>query len=563
MTGSLQSDPWTTASSLAFDTAQLAAWHLDFTTNIFTCSDQCLSLFGLQRNAFDGSWSSIERCVHAADIDNWRNSLRIEKNSGLKPEAEFRVLSPRGELRWLLSRAHNTGEACHGVLMDVTARKASDEAVAILASIVSHSEDAIFTTTLAGTVTSWNKGAQHLFGYSAEQIIGHPVLRLVPPQNSSEQISALETIMRGETIAPYDTRRLNRDGQDIHVSLSVSPILNGNGQVIGASTIARDITERRRQTEVLSQNEARLRLALRSARAGAWDLDIRKDELHWSQEMFLLYGVDPARGVPSRRERDGMIDPAHRERIKTEYEHALKTGGSFTLEFPIHRKDGSVIWTSVAGDILKDETGQPVSARGIDQDITERKTWETRQNALLRELSHRVKNMLAVIQSMTRQTLRSHRDPETFIEIFEGRIHSLALSHSLLTDGDWRGASVTDIFRRQLAGLVETPEERFVLSGPDVLLPADAATQFGLVLHELGINAVKYGALSRPEGRIHVVWTMKDGKLRITWRERGGPEITERPQYAGFGTALILSSAVNVSRRFTRTGLVCRFEIML
>lgn len=563
MTGSLQSDPWTTASSLAFDSAQIAAWHLDFTTNIFTCSDQCLSLFGLQRNGFDGSWSSIERCVHAADIDNWRKSLKVEKNSSLKPQAEFRVLLPRGELRWLLSHASNTGEACHGILMDVTSRKASDEAVAILASIVSHSDDAIFTTTLAGTVTSWNKGAQHLFGYSAEQIIGQPVLRLVPPQNSSEQISALETIMRGETIAPYDTRRLNRNGEDIHVSLSVSPIMNANGEVIGASTIARDITERRRHTEALRQNEARLRLALRSARAGAWDLDIPKDELHWSQEMFLLYGVDPARGVPSRKERDAFIDPAHRERVRAEYEQALRAGGSFTLEFPIHRKDGSVIWTSVAGDILKDETGQPVSARGIDQDITERKTWETRQNALLRELSHRVKNMLAVIQSMTRQTLRSHRDPETFIEMFEGRIHSLALSHSLLTDGEWRGATVTDIFRRQLAGMVEGIEERFVLSGPNVLLPADAATQFGLVLHELGVNAVKFGALSRPEGTVHVVWTMKDGKLHITWRERGGPEITGRPAYAGFGTALMLSSAVNVSRRFTRTGLVCRFEIVL
>jgi len=565
MAGHPQSDPWSDASTLAFDTVQLAAWHLDFKTNIFTCSDQCLSLFGLQRHSFDGTWAAVERCVHAADLEGWQKSLRVTPNiSGMKAEAEFRVLSPQGDLRWLLSRANNLGETCHGILLDVTSRKASDEAVAILASLVTNSEDAIFTTTLAGTVTSWNRGAQTLFGHAAEQIIGQPVLRLVPPQHSSEQISALEAIMRGEAIRPYDTRRLNRNGEEIHVSLSMSPILNAKGQVIGASTIARDITERRRQTEALRQNEARLRLALRSARAGAWDLDIARDELHWSQEMFLLYGVDPANGVPPREVRDSMIDPAHRQRVKTEYRKALDAGGTFTLEFPIHRKNGSMIWTAVIGDVLKDETGHAVSARGIDQDITERKSWEKRQNTLLAELSHRVKNMLAIIQSMTRQTVRSHRKPEDFIEIFEGRIQSLALSHSLLTDGDWRGAPITEIFRHQLGGMLEEPmEERFSLSGPDVLLPADAATQFGLVLHELGVNAVRHGALSVPQGHISVEWTVDGNILGLTWRERGGPAIASRPAHTGFGTALIESSASNVRWRFGRDGLVCSFEITL
>lgn len=563
MAGPLQRDPWNDVGGLAFETARIAAWHLDFSTNVFTCSDQCLSLFGLKRHSFDGSWSSIERCVHAADLDGLRKSLHAERNGRTRNEAEFRVLSEKGELRWLLTRATNGGSTCHGVLMDVTSRKSSDEAVAILASIVTHSEDAIFTTTLAGTVTSWNHGAQQLFGYAPEQIIGQPVMRLLPPKQSGEQISALEAITRGETIRPYDTRRMHRDGEAIHVSLSMSPILNGRGQVIGSSTIARDITVHRQQTEALRQNEARLRLALRSARAGAWDLDIRKGELHWSQEMFLLYGVDPVHGVPGRAERDAMIDPAHRERVDFEYQQALKAGGSFSLEFPIHRKDGSMIWTSVVGDITKDETGHATSARGIDQDITERKTWETRQNMLLRELSHRVKNMLAVIQSMTRQTLRSHRDPDRFLSVFEGRIQSLAASHSLLTDADWRGASITDILRSQLAGMTDNLSERFRLRGPNVLLSADSATQFGLVLHELGTNALKYGALSRPKGRVYLCWAIRDGTLKILWRERGGPEIPEVPDYEGFGSALILSTAANVTRRFSPKGLSCRFEITL
>lgn len=330
--------------------------------------------------------------------------------------------------------------------------------------------------------------------------------------------------------------------------------------VVGASTIARDVTEHRRQTELLTENEARMRLALKSARAGAWTFDLRRRELHWSPEMFALYGLDPARGQPSREMLAQRISPAHRQRARKEFARAMLEGGSFTLEFPIARPDGTEIWTALAGDVIKDENGKSIAARGIDQDITERKNWEKRQAMLLRELSHRVKNTLAVVQSVARQTLRSSPSPRSFVEAFEGRIRSLAASHSLLTEADWGGARLDTIIRHQVAAMVHDYDSRFRLKGPDVVLSAEIATQLGLVLHELATNAARYGSLSVPEGHVDIVWTATQTRLSLLWREHGGPKIEKKSQFTGFGTLLITSSAQKVTQRFLKDGLVCKLQ---
>lgn len=556
-------------STIAFEAARMAAWHLDITSNRVTCSDELLTLLGIAREQFDGTQQAIENAIHPDDVEAWRSAHQRALTPGGRMELEFRVVLPRGTIRWFLSRGEiarrldGSPRESYGVMIDITERKTAEEAVARLAAIVASSEDAIMSKTLSGIVTSWNRGAERLFGYSAEEMIGGPFARIIPSELAGEESGILATIHRGDLISPYETVRLRRDGGRIDVSIAVSPIRNAHGDVVGASTIARDITERRRHDETLRQNEARLRLALRSARAGAWDIDFVRDELHWSPEMFALYGLDPAQGVPPPERRSRQIDPPHRERVKFEFQQALLIGGSFTLEFPIIRPDGSEIWTAVVGDIVQDSSGRPLSARGIDQDITERKNWEKRQAILLRELSHRVKNTLAVIQSMTRQTLRSSRTPQEFVDAFEGRIRSLAASHNLLTEADWSGARLADVIRNQLGGMVDSLDHRFTLRGPEVILPAEAATQLGLVLHELGTNAAKYGALSMPQGHVDIVWTVSRSKLRLAWRERGGPRIQGPPASEGFGSALILSSASKVTRRFSPQGLSCRLELAL
>ena len=143
------------------------------------------------------------------------------------------------------------------------------------------------------------------------------------------------------------------------------------------------------------------------------------------------------------------------------------------------------------------------------------------------------------------------------------RIRSLAASHSLLTEADWSGARLETIIRHQVAAMVHDYEGRFRLRGPEVVLSAEMATQIGLVLHELATNAAKYGALSVPQGMVDIVWSATKSRLRLMWREHGGPNLGKKPDVSGFGTLLIRSSASKVSQRFASDGLVCKLEFAL
>jgi PAS domain S-box-containing protein len=175
------------------------------------------------------------------------------------------------------------------------------------------------------------------------------------------------------------------------------------------------------------------------------------------------------------------------------------------------------------------------------RDIGEQVQAEATRQLLLQELNHRVKNTLASVQAIAQQTARSAKDPEEFAGRFTGRIQSLARVHSLLTDATWRGADLRTLIRNQLLeGAVD--ETRLTARGPAVQLGPQMAVHLSLMLHELGTNSVKYGALSAPEGRVTVTWSVADNVLRLLWVERGGPPVVA-PFSPGFGTWLIEKGA--------------------
>jgi two-component system CheB/CheR fusion protein len=206
------------------------------------------------------------------------------------------------------------------------------------------------------------------------------------------------------------------------------------------------------------------------------------------------------------------------------------------------------------------------------RDVTERKLLEERQQLLLGELTHRVKNMLAVIQSMAYQTLRYNSSGEEFsgeefIERFTGRLHAMANAHELLVQTEWKGADLASLARVQLEAYAPDAD-RLHIKGPPVLLPASLSTPFGLVLHELATNAAKYGSLSLATGTVSVSWTLsdRDGRqwLALVWREEGGPAVQE-PARHGLGSTLIehAISGAAVRREFHPQGLVCTIEVAL
>lgn len=282
--------------------------------------------------------------------------------------------------------------------------------LAHLAAIVASSGDAILSVGIDNKVRSWNPGAERLFGYKAEEIIGKPKAIIIPNELLKEALEQLAIAASGERVRT-ETQRLRKDGSRVDVSLDLAPIGDKHGKIIGMSTIAHDITEK--------------------------------------------------------------------------------------------------------------------------------KAADKHQHFLMRELTHRSKNLLAVINAMARQTVRSADSLTDFEKRFSSRIQGLAASHDLLVSQDWAAASLRELVSKHIQIFADDVDSRLDIAGPEVYVGVEAVQTIGLALHELATNSVKYGALSRPAGKIVVRWSFEnmagDRKgLRVSWEERGGPPVT-KPTRTGFG----------------------------
>jgi PAS domain S-box-containing protein len=260
----------------------------------------------------------------------------------------------------------------------------------------------------------------------------------------------------------------------------------------------------------------------------------------WS-EMHYLRGKDfvPDTDDPSRTWLETYIHPDDQAQVLAAVNEAIRSKSPFEFEHPIIRVDGTLGWTHSRAVPVFGEDGEILEWFGAARDISERKRHEETQQLLVSELSHRVKNMLAVVQAIGQQTLRQARDPAEFAASFGGRIQSLSRMHGLLSESGWQGADLQEIVRDQLAA---HEVSRIAVSGPLVALEPQVALHVALMLHELGTNSVKYGALSRAEGAVSVSWSMSDNRLCLEWRERGGPPV-KSPLKRGFGTNLIEQTA--------------------
>jgi two-component system CheB/CheR fusion protein len=209
---------------------------------------------------------------------------------------------------------------------------------------------------------------------------------------------------------------------------------------------------------------------------------------------------------------------------------------------------------------MRDAAGAVIGAVNMLAEITERKRAEEQQALLLRELTHRVKNSLAVAQAIAHTTLRTMATPDQFAARFLGRLQALATSHDVLMQSDWRGADLVSLIAGQVAGQVGDDGTRLQLDGPTLSLPPEVAADFGLVMHELATNAAKYGALSCPGGKVTIRWRVtkkaRGRRLSLTWMERGGPPVTA-PGRTGFGTAMIRRVFGDAALRFETAGVSC------
>ena len=236
-----------------------------------------------------------------------------------------------------------------------------------------------------------------------------------------------------------------------------------------------------------------------------------------SRDTELLH---PWRGVAS----DGLpLDPSQWPVARALRGETVAPG----VEMLLVDDDGREAWTSVSSTPMRDAAGHVVGAIAVVQDIEERKKAEKTQQLLVGELNHRVKNTLANVQAIAHLMLQRTKDPAEFASGFSARIQSLSRVHAMLSAATWRGVDLLDLIRDQLlVGAVD--EARISASGPTVHLEAQLALHAALMLHELGTNAIKHGALSIAKGTVRIRWSVADAMLRLRWEERGGP-VTDAP----------------------------------
>jgi two-component system, chemotaxis family, CheB/CheR fusion protein len=323
------------------------------------------------------------------------------------------------------------------MLVDLGEHQRAERIANRLAAIVESSDDAIISKDLNGIIATFNKGAERLFGYFAEEIIGKPVTTLIPADRQDEEIGILERIRRGERVEHFETIRQRKDGSLVNISLSVSPVTDETGKIVGASKIARDITDQKRRGEQIA--------------------------------------------------------------------------------------------------------------------------------LLAREADHRTKNLLALAQATVH--LSQAKTPEELKATIDGRLQALAKAHALLAQSRWAGADLHAMVTEELSPYLRNGDARAEIVGPSLMLDPDPAQAVAMAVHELTTNAVKYGALSGPQGRVRVEWHLHSGnRLTMCWTEEGGPPVSP-PRRQGFGTRVMermICGQCNGELDFDwrKDGVICRITVL-
>ena len=258
---------------------------------------------------------------------------------------------------------------------DVTRLIQAEAESSRLAAIVESSNDAIIGKTLDGRITSWNRAAEVMFGYGAGEIIGKPVQVLIPPAHQAEEMRILAELAQGTRVPAFDTTRRAKDGRLLQVSITVSPIRDGQGRIIGASKIARDVTEQRQAQVALRASEARLRFTLESARIGDWQLDIASGTMRGSLQYARCFGYQELLPQWQFDTFARHVHPDDREAAMASFHAAVAEAGTWRVQCRVIWPDASIHWISAHGSI-DSEDGPPVRMLGIVADITEAKLAE-------------------------------------------------------------------------------------------------------------------------------------------------------------------------------------------
>jgi two-component sensor histidine kinase len=355
-----------------------------------------------------------------------------------------------------------------------------------------------------------------------------------------DQTPMARAVLAGESFDGVEAVVENPDGTRWVARVNIAPLRDADGAVVGAINCFQDVSQEHGMRLALARQQRTFDLAMVASKMGTWRYTIADNICIYDDNAQQLYGLTEARFL---HDEEGVKAKFHADDMETMWARVAKaldpTGdGRYDVEYRVKQTDGSWRWLSAWGLVEFEGQGadrKPVAIAGASRDLADVKRSEELQRLLVNELNHRVKNSLATVQSLVTQTLRTAVDVGAARQAIEARIISLAGAHDLLTSRSWSGADVADVVARAIAPFTAN---RFMSGGPSVDLSPKQTLALALALHELATNAAKHGALSCADGRVAIAWTAHDGHLYLTWRESGGPAVTE-PSRRGFGSRLL------------------------
>ena len=401
---------------LALSAGRLGDWSWDAASDAITLGERAAEIFGLSAGAPIG-WDALRGRLHVEDRERARIAVEKALEGRTDYDVEYRVQHAGGEERWVAAKGrgiYGAGGApvgMIGVVQDVTDRKRVELSLGRLAAIVESSDDAIVGKDLNGIVQTWNPGAEHIFGYTAEEMVGTSIKRLIPPERLDEEDLILERQRRGERIDHYETVRVTKDGRRIDVSLTVSPIRDSHGRIIGVSKVARDVTSKKRAEVELKRSEEELRALADSIPQLAW---VARADGHasWFNRGWYEY-TGSAPGQPEGWGWQDAHDPRALPGFLERWRACLASGTSFEMEHALRGADGRFRWFLTRVRPIRDAGGAVVRWFGTSTDVDEVKRarealWE--ESRLLNLLNETGKTIAAdldletVVQTITDAT---------------------------------------------------------------------------------------------------------------------------------------------------------------